>query len=342
MPARMKDIARELGVSVVTVSKSLRDLPGPSAETKARVLKLAKKLNYGPNLTARALVSGRTNTIGLVIPDLVHPFFAQIAKSISNVLVARGYSLVVSSSEENPEIERKAVEQLVARSVDGLLIASTQGSAEIFRWAEKQRIPYVLVDRRFEGLLANFVGVDDVRVGTLATEHLIEVGCQRIAHIGGGRLSSAAGRREGYEQTLSRHGLPVPKQYVLVEERLEKVADVAGHEAARKLLRMDPRPDGIFCYNDPVAMGAIMACLEAGFRIPEDVAIVGCGNSHYDDFLRVPLTSVDQKSEAIGQYAGELALRLVESKRALPARTVLLAPELIVRKSSQLLRQAVK
>jgi LacI family transcriptional regulator len=335
MPARMKDIARELGVSVVTVSKSLRDLPGPSAETRARVLKVAKKLNYGPNLTARALVSGRTNTIGLVIPDLVHPFFAQIAKSISFVLYARGFSLVVSSSEENPDIEKKAVEQLIARSVDCLLIASTQGSAEIFQQADKQRIPYVLVDRKFEGLTANFVGVDDVKVGILATEHLLEMGCKRIAHIGGGRLSSAAGRREGYEQTLSRHGLPVHKQYVLLEERLEKVADVAGHEAARKLLKLDPRPDAIFCYNDPVAMGAIMACLEAGLRVPEDVAIVGCGNSHYDDFLRVPLTSVDQKSEAIGQNAGELALRLVESKKALPARTVLLTPEVIVRKSSQ-------
>jgi LacI family transcriptional regulator len=336
MPARLKDIALELGVSVVTVSKSLRDLPGPSAATKARVRKLAKKLNYGPNLTARALVSGRTYTVGLVIPDLVHPFFAQIAKSISIALYARGYSLVVSSSEEDPEIEKKAIEQMVARSVDCLLIASTQPSAEIFQLAEKQSIPYVLVDRRFEGLSANFVGVDDVRVGTLATEHLIAMGCHRIAHIGGGRLSSAAGRKEGYEQTLSRHGLPVPEQYVLVEERIDKVADVAGHEAARKLLKMDPRPDGIFCYNDPVAMGAIMACLEAGLRVPEDIAIVGCGNSHYDEFLRVPLTSIDQKSEAIGQYAGELALRLVESKRALPARTVLLAPELIVRKSSQL------
>lgn len=335
MPARMKDIAQRLGVSVVTVSKALRGFPGPSEETRARVLRLAKEMNYGPNLAARALVSGQTYSIGLVIPDLVHPFFAQIAKSIASVLHARGYSLIVASSEENTEREKRAVEQLVARSVDALLIASTQASAEILRWVEEQETPYVLVDRKFDGLDANFVGVDDVRVGTLGTEHLIEMGCERIAHIGRGRLSSALGRREGYEQTLARHGLPLYQEYLVLEEHVDKPAHGVGHSTTRQLLGLNPRPDAIFCYNDPVAMGALVACLEAGLRIPEDIAIVGCGNSHYDDFLRVPLTSIDQKSDEIGLKAGELALDLLSSGKQRPAQTFLLAPELIVRKSSQ-------
>jgi LacI family transcriptional regulator len=335
MPARMKDIAQKLGVSVVTVSKALRGFPGPSEETRARVLSVAKEMNYGPNLVARALVSGRTYSIGLIIPDLVHPFFAQIAKSIAAVLHERGYSLIVSSSEENPDMEKRAVEQLVARSVDALLIASTQGSDEILRWVEDQQIPYVLVDRKFEGLDANFVGVDDVRVGALGTEHLIEMGCQRIAHLGGDRVSSALGRRAGYELTLSRHGLPLFQEYLVLEESQDKPSNGRGHKAARQLLALDPRPDGIFCYTDSVAMGAMVACLEGGLRIPEDIAIVGCGNSHYDDFLRVPLTSIDQKSDAIGQKAGEVALRLIESGKPPPPQAYLLAPELIVRKSSQ-------
>src|SRR5882724_8704103 len=325
MPARMKDIAQKLGVSVVTVSKALRGFPGPSEETRARVLSVAKEMNYGPNLAARALVSGRTFSVVLVIPDLVHPFFAQIAKSIAAVLHARGYSLIVSSSEENPEMEKRAVEQLVARSVDALLIASTQGSAEILRWVEGQQIPYVLVDRKFEGLDASFVGVDDVRVGALGTEHLIEMGCERIAHLGGDRVSSALGRRAGYEQTLSRHRLPLYQEYLVLEESTDKPSNGRGHGAARKLLALDPRPDGIFCYNDAVAMGAI----------------VGCGNSHYDDFLRVPLTSIDQKSDAIGQKAGEVALRLIESGEGPAAQTYRLTPELIVRKSSQRRLRAV-
>jgi len=331
----MKDIAQKLGVSVVTVSKALRGFPGPSAETRARVLSLAKELNYGPNLAARALVSGQTFSIGLVIPDLVHPFFGQIAKSVSAVLHARGYSLTVSSSEEDPAMEKIAVEQLVARSVDGLLIASTQSSSEILLWVEEHRIPYVLVDRKFAGLEANFVGVDDVHVGALATQHLIEMGCQRIAHIGGGRLSSAAGRRKGYEQKLAEHGLPLHMEYVIVEESVEKPADEIGHKAARQLLSLDPRPDAIFCYNDLVAMAAMVACLEAGLRIPEDIAVMGCGNLPYDDFLRVPLTSIDQKSEAIGRQAADLALSLIESRKARTPQSFLLAPEVVVRKSSQ-------
>ena len=335
MSVRMKDIAQKLGVSVVTVSKALRGFPGPGAETRARVLSLAKELNYGPNFAARALVSGQTYSIGLVIPDLAHPFFGQIAKSISAVLHARGYSLIVSSSEENPDIEKTAVAQLVARSVDALLIASTQSSGEGLRMVEEQKIPYVLVDRKFDGLDANFVGVDDVRVGILGTEHLIEMGCKRIAHIGRSRLSSALGRREGYEQTLLRHSMPLYQEYVVVEEIEDKPAHGVGHATARQLLSLNPRPDGIFCYNDPVAMGAMVACLEAGLRIPEDIAIVGCGNSHYDDFLRVPLTSVDQKSDAIGTKAADLALSLIGASKAVAPKSFLLAPELIVRKSSQ-------
>jgi LacI family transcriptional regulator len=335
MPARLKDIAKELGVSVVTVSKALRDIPGISRDTRARVLKVAKKLNYGPNLAARGLVTGRTFTVGLVIPEMVHPFFAQIAKSIGIVVHARGYSLVVSSSEENPDIEKQAVERLVARSVDCLLIASTQRSFEIFKWVTQQGIPYVLIDRKFEGRTANFVGVDDITMGTLATEHLIAMGCRKIAHIGGTRLSSAAGRKKGYELTLARHNMTVDPRYVVLEEHVDTPANETGYESAKTLLRLSPRPDAMFCYNDSVAMGALMACLDAGLRIPEDVAFVGCGNSHFDDFLRVPLSSIDQKSEAIGQHAGELALRLIESKKAITKQTVLLTPELIVRKSSQ-------
>jgi LacI family transcriptional regulator len=129
--------------------------------------------------------------------------------------------------------------------------------------------------------------------------------------------------------------LPLYQEYLVVEEQVHQPAHDVGHATARQLLSLNPRPDGIFCYNDPTAMGALVACLEAGLRIPEDVAIVGCGNSHYDDFLRVPLTSIDQKSEAIGRKAGELALQLVESTKPVAAQPFLLAPELIVRKSSQ-------
>lgn len=335
MPARMKDIARDLGVSVVTVSKVLRNHSDISPETRERVLKRMKELNYRPNLAARALVTGRTYMIGLVVPDLVHPFFAEVAKGLSKILRKKGYGLVISSSEEDPELEKQEIDQLLARRVDALMIASAQWTVESFRHIEEMKTPYVLIDRRFVGLAANFVGVDDEEVGTVATEHLIDAGCQRIAHIRGPELSTALGRLEGYRRALSRRGQTVLPGYVVEGRSADDAADASGYHAMRQLLRLDPRPDGVFCYNDPVAMGALKAILEAGLRVPEDVAVIGCGNLRYAELLRVPLSSIDQDSASIGERAAKLALSLIESKGTVRPRTILLPPKLAARDSTR-------
>ena len=198
MAVRMKDIARDLGISVVTVSKVLRNHPDIGEATRKRVLKRMKELNYHPNMAAQALTTGQTWTIGLIVPDLLHPFFAALAHSISAVLRETGYSLLIASSDEDIELEKDAIEHLLAHRVDALLIASAQSSVESFLRIEVMKIPYILLDRQFNGLEANFVGVDDHAVGVLATEHLIAQGCQRIAHIRGPRVSTAVGRAAGY------------------------------------------------------------------------------------------------------------------------------------------------
>lgn len=331
----MKDIARDLGVSVVTVSKVLRNHPDIGPETRARVLKRMKELNYRPNLAARALVTGRTCMIGLIVPDLVHPFFAEVAKGLSKVLRKKGYGLVISSAEEDPELERQEIDQLLARRVDALIVASAQWTVESFRHIEEMKTPYVLIDRRFAGLAASFVGVDDEQVGVLATEHLIEVGCRRIAHIRGRELSTALGRLQGYRRALGRRGLPVVSGYIVAGKSGDDDADTSGYKAMRQLIQLDPRPDGVFCYNDPMAMGALKAILEAGLRVPEDIAVVGCGNVRYAELLRVPLTSVDQDSARIGERAAKLALSLIESKGTKRPQTILLPPTLAVRDSTR-------
>jgi len=330
----MKDIARDLGVSVVTVSKVLRGHSDISPETRERVLRRMKELNYRPNLAARALVTGRTCMIGLVVPDLVHAFFAEVAKGLSRVLRKKGYSLVISSSEEDPELEQQEIDQLLARRVDALVIASTQWTVESFRRIEEQKTPYVLIDRRFVGLVANFVGVDDEQVGMLATEHLIQVGCQRIAHIRGPEISTALGRLEGYRRALAQHRLSVLPGYLVAGKTGDDASDVSGYHAMRQLLRLEPRPDGVFCYNDPTAMGGLKAILEAGLRIPDDVAVIGCGNLKYAELLRVPLSSIDQDSTLIGERAAKLALSLVEAKSPVRPRTILLEPRLVARQST--------
>ena len=334
MPVRLKDIARDLGVSVVTVSKVLRNHEDISSETRDRVLKRIKELNYHPNPAARALVTGRSHLVGLIVPDLVHPFFAELAKGISGILRSKGYGLVIASSEEDSELEKQEIGQMLARRLDALMIASAQWTVEsFFKIAEQQR-PYVLLDRKFAGLTANFVGTDDVGVGRMATEHLIENGCRRIAYIGGEHVSTAVDRQEGFRRALNSAGLGMNGEYIICRSHGDDSGDATGYKAAEDLLGCSPRPDGIFCNNDQIAMGAMKAILEANLRIPEDICIVGAGNVRYASALRVPLSSVDQDIEKLGASSAELALSLVQSKNSVKPKQILTQPRLVARQSS--------
>jgi LacI family transcriptional regulator len=331
---RLKDIARELGLSVVTVSKVLRNHEDVSTETRNRVLRRMKELNYQPNLAARALVTGRSHLVGLVVPDLVHPFFAEVAKGISSVLRTRGYGLVIASSEEDPDLEKQEIGQMLARRLDVLLIASAQWTVESFRRIEEQKRPYVLVDRRFGGLAANFVGTDDLAIGRMATEHLLQSGCKRVAYIGGAYVSTARDRAEGYRSALIAAGLPMFNEHTISSVRNDDAADETGYRAAKELLALSNKPDGIFCGTDPIAMGAMRAILEAGLRIPQDVCIVGVGNVRYARDLRVSLSTIDQDSALLGSRSAELALSLLQKDAVQLPREIVLRPKVIVRESS--------
>jgi LacI family transcriptional regulator len=336
MATRLKDIAKDLGLSVVTVSKVLRNHPDIGDETRKRVLQRMQELNYQPNLTARALVTGKTGTLGLVVPDLLHPFFAEIAYVISAEIRKHGYSLLIASSDEDPEMEAQEIRQMLARRVDVILIASAQWTLESFNQIEQQKTPYILLDRRMPGLEASYIGVDDEVVGALATEHLIEQGCRYVAHIRGPEVSTAVGRLAGYRRTLASYNLtPLPGHIVSLGTSGDHRGELGGYEAAKRLLVTNPRPDGIFCFNDPSALGVMRAILDAGLRIPEDVAVVGCGNLSYSDFLRVPLSSVDQGSATIGKQAADLALKMARKKGQVRPRVELVPPHLVVRASSK-------
>ncbi len=333
MAARMKDIARNLGVSVMTVSKALRNHTDISEATRDRVLKLARRLRYQPNWIARSLVTQRTYMVGLVIPDLMHSFFAELAKGVAAKLEPRGYQIVISDSKEQAETEERQLELLLARKVDGLIIASAQsnGRRGRFQTMRARRIPFVLVDRTLPGVHAHYVGVKDAEIGALATEHLIEQGCRRIAHIRGPAISTGKGRLQGYRRALAKHGLDSSPGYVVSGH----YDDAGGYRAMQELLRLNPPPDGVFCYNDPVAAGAIKAVLEAGLNVPNDIAIIGAGNVHYSDLLRVPLSTVDQSSSAIGETAAELLTQCMEAKMVPRPKRILIAPRLVVRESSR-------
>ena len=331
-PVRLKDIARDLNVSVMTVSKVVRNCADVGAETRSRVLARIKELNYQPNWVARSLAARRTFIIGLIVPDLMHSFFAEIAKGVSSTIRPLGYDVVICNSEEDSETEASEVERLMARQVDGLLIASSQSpdQTDLFNRIEARGVPYVLIDRRFAETSAPYVGADDEAIGRMATAHLLERGCRRVAHIAGPQHAPGAGRLKGYRDTLAAHGIDVPDSYV---EHAKD--DATGYEATRRLLALNPRPDAIFGYNDPTAAGAMKAILQAGIRIPEEIKVIGVGNVHYSDLLRVPLSTIDQSSGRIGEQAADILIKSIGGKRRKPAKAVLIDPVLVARESTR-------
>jgi len=340
MTVRMKDIARDLGVSPITVSKVLRNHPDVGEETRERVLARVKEVDYRLNIAARSLVTGRTYLVGLVVPDLLHPFFAEIAKSLSDALRMSGYYLIVSCSNEDPDLEEQEINRLIERRLDTLIVASCRSTVDLFFRIEKQKTPYILIDRSLPGLSANYVGADDEAVGMLATMHLSVVGCKRIAHIRGPETSPGIRRLEGYKKALQQRGMKIVDNYIISERKGDVETRQRGAEGMAQLLRLSPRPDGVFCFNDPLAMGAMNYALDQGLRIPEDIAVIGCGNLHYDDSLRVPLSSIDQQSRRMGEEAARLALGILNSKQPPKPESVILQPQLIVRRSTQ--RRPVK
>jgi LacI family transcriptional regulator len=284
-------------------------------------------------MQARGLASGRSFAVGLVVPDLVHPFFGEFAKSLGGALRAGGVALVVASSEEDPAIEQQEIQTLLNRGVDVLVVASCQAQWPKDVLASVKGRPLLLIDRMLPGLGASFVGSDDVRVGELAARHLIGIGRRRIAHIGGQGMSPSLDRLKGFRAELAARKILLPNHYVVTRERFEESGDAVGYQAMQQLLSLKTRPDAVFCYNDLTAIGAMQATLHAGLRIPEDVAFVGCGNLRYAEYLKVPLTSIDHRTEQMGTAAAELALELANNPKQTP-QTILLEPKLVVRRSS--------
>ncbi|MGA8492654.1 MAG: LacI family DNA-binding transcriptional regulator [Terriglobales bacterium] len=329
----MLDIARDLKVSVVTVSKVLRNQGRISAATRRRVLRHAKELHYQMNWVARSLVTRRTYTIGLLLPEFTHPFFAEIARVVAQTVRPHGYHVIISYFEEDPELERSEADSLLARQVDGLIIASAQPARclDLFRQIQGRKVPYVLIDRPIKGVQAPFVGVDNHAIGRLATEHLISRGCCHIAHLRGPEIGISAERLAGYRRALAKHGLRPQAGYVVSGGH----GDETGYEGMQRLLRLRPAPDGVFCYSDPVAIGAIKAILRSGLRVPDDISVVGAGNVHYSDLLAVPLTTVDQGACQMGARAAELLIERIMHKGTARPKKILISPKLIERESTR-------
>jgi DNA-binding LacI/PurR family transcriptional regulator len=335
IPKRLtaQDVARELGVSTMTVSRVLNKKPNVEESTRKRVLKTALRLGYIPNHIARSLVTRKTYTIGVIVPEITHSFFPDVIRGIEEVVYKTGYHLMFVHSAENVQREEEAIRMLEAKQVDGILISMAQSVKDYscYRRIIKTGRPIIFFDRCARRLGTSTIGIDDVESSRLMTNHLIEHGYRRIAHLSGSiHVSIGRDRLTGFRKALAEHNIPFPDKW-LIESGYH---EVGGYKAMMSVLEMSPRniPRAVVAVNDPAAFGAMQAIAEKGYRIPEDIAIVGFSNDVRSPFTSTPLTTVNQLPYDVGRKAAEKLLKHIDNPLE-PIEHIVIKTEQIIRRS---------
>lgn len=329
----IKDIARILGISPSTVSRALKDHPDINSDTKKAVNELANKLKYQPNAVALSLKNSRSNTIGIIIPEIVHYFFSSVISGIEDIASQRGYTVIICQSNESFEREASNAKALLSHRVDGILISISKEthSFDHFENLQEGGIPLVFFDRIAPGVNADQVIIDDIEASYNATRHLIENGCKRIAHFAGPqKLIIGRDRLQGYINALTEAGLPVDNRLIIQADTFEKARNAVG-----QMIDAGITPDGIFAVNDMTAIGAMQTIQKRGYRIPEDISIVGFSDGYLSGITDPHLSSVDQHGYEMGTTAAEaLFQRILSDEAEYVPEVKILKADLIVRGSS--------
>lgn len=332
-PARVtiRDIARAAGVSITAVSRALNNKGELSPEKRSRVLAAAQQMRYTPNSVARALVSGSTRTLGVVVTDNTSPVYAQLLRGIEEVANAAGYGLLFANSADSQETALRCLAMLQAKQVDGLLWTPVQTDRRDIDLLRQSGVPFVLLLRHFTDVDADCVVLDNLRAGYLVTRHLLEHGHRSIGHIAGPlHTSTARNRLAGYRRALKKWGIAPDESLVCSAP----FTIDGGCEAAGRLLDQPKPPSAIVAASDLQAVGVIKACRHRGLRIPEDLALTGGDDIELADYLEVPLTSFGSSVRAIGARGAEIVIARIRGQE-LPRQRVILKPKLIVRRSSE-------
>ncbi len=332
----IKDIARKLGISPSTVSRALKDNPEINIETKKKVWKVAKELDYEPNTIALSLRQNKTNTIGIILPEIVHFFFSTVISGIEEVAYSQGYNVIISQSNENYEREVSDTRAIYNHRVDGILACVSKNSASLdhFIAIQDKGIPIVFFDREVPEIDASKVVVDDFDGGYQATMHLLERGKRNLIHLSGPEnLSITTGRIQGFLKAHEEAGIKIdPGQIITCASGAQEEAQLIINDLVSRKVKFD----GLFAVNDLAAFGALMALKNHGIRVPEDVSVVGFSNWQFSQFVAPSLTTIDQPGYLMGQKAAELLLKEITMKENefIEPTHIRLPVTLIVRDSS--------
>jgi LacI family transcriptional regulator len=332
-PVTLKEVAARAGVHPATASRALnpetRSLV--SDEAAGRVLTAAQALGYSPNPVARSLRTRRSHTIGVLIPDLNNPLFPPIVRGLEDRLAAAGYVALIGNTDSNDDRERLVFEQMRARRIDGLAIATARLHHPLLAEAARAELPVVLMNRMAEDHSFPSVSVDNYRGIELAVSHLAALGHRRIAHIAGPQdVSTGFERYRGFVTAMEANGLPVDSDLV-VTARAFSIEE--GTRCGRLLLERAAGCTAVAAGNDMLAVGCYGALDEAGLACPEDISVVGFNDMPFIDRLRPPLTTIRFPHYQVGNEAAGALLELIAG-RGSPVTVLYLAPELIVRGST--------
>jgi len=306
----IQHIADELKLTPATVSRALNNHPRISAETKKLVNETASRLNYRRNKIASSLRTGKSHTIGVIIPSARINFFGSVVHGIESIASEVGYHTLIYQSEETMELEIQAIEAFLGARVDGILASLAKQDTDFSHYTDlkKKNVPLVLFDRSNDSLDIPSVVIDDYKGGYIATEHLIQQGYKRIAHLAGPqRFQTFQNRLQGYRDALKSHGLQE-------DERLIYTGDISiekGKKAADYFMELPEPPDAVFAVEDFSALGILKRYKEKNIKIPEEIGIIGFANEDFDEHISPTLSSIDQQTVQMGREAFKMLLGLI-------------------------------
>ena len=326
----IREVAREAGVSVATVSRAIRNEGSIRPETRRKVLEAVRKLNYHVDMGARSIVKKQTKSIGLCICNICNPFYPPLVRGVENTINKFGYSLILCNTDEDPRKEEAYLKVMLEKRVDGLIIAPTWRTCAYLREFERRNVPIVVVDRKAEDISSDTVCVDNVHGAFMAVEHLIKLGHKRIGMIVGPKMISTTQERvQGYLEALRKYNLEEDESLMVDGGS----AIEGGVKAMEDLLKSKSPPTAVFCYNNVVTLGALISLKKLNKKIPKDIAIVGFDEVDWAEAADPPLTVVSQPTYAIGTTAGQLVMQRLLNEGPKNKQKIILKTELVTRKS---------
>lgn len=334
----LKQIAEELGISITTVSKALKEYPDVSKKTRKLVRETAAMLNYKPNSFAVNLRTKESKTIGLIIPEIVHHFFSSVIKGIISQAEKKGYLVITLQSNESYELEKKQIDLLISKRVDGILISLANGTADYTHISEvlNQETPLVMFDKIAKVIKCSKVTIDDRKAAYKATQYLIDIGCKRIAHFRGPLLpQNSIDRFLGYKQALTDNNIIYDSSLVYL---LNDMSFDEGKFYANQLLKDHSDVDGIFINTDLVAIGAISEFNNQGIKVPEQINVIGFSNWFMASVISPSLTTINQPGFEMGKNAFKLLYKEIKDKKkkkVINYKNIVLDTDLIIRESTK-------